>query len=126
MRKIILFAIFCFAVAFAYAQPRQNLKGTINNKLPIEMEIVMTPQDDAVTGITGGYWYTNNPNGGSLFVVGTYNSDTGEVNLTEKNSKEVITGYFRGKYDDTGTIIRGKWLSANKQKSFDFILKHQF
>ncbi|MCU0445596.1 MAG: hypothetical protein MUE85_11835 [Microscillaceae bacterium] len=125
MRKIVLFSIFCLAIAFAYAQPRQKLDGTINNKLPIYMEVIMMPYKDGLMHVGGVYWYTNNPNGGTLNVMGTYNSDTGEVNLTEKNSKEVITGYFIGKYDDTGTIIKGKWLSANKQKSFDFILKHQ-
>jgi hypothetical protein len=126
MKKTVLFLVFCFAVAFAYAQPRQKLTGTINNKLPIEMEIIMTPYEDGMMRIGGSYWYTNNPNGGSLYVDGTYNSDKGEVNLTEKNSKEVITGYFRGKYDETGTFIRGKWFTADKKKSYDFVLKHQF
>jgi hypothetical protein len=126
MKKSVLFFVLFFTAVFAYAQPRQKLKGTINNKLPIEMEIVMVPQaEDGVMGISGGYWYTNNPNGGDLQIEGKYNSTTGEVNMTEKNAKGTITGYFRGKYNEDGTTIKGKWLAADKKKSFDFVLKHE-
>lgn len=124
MKKYLLFFLLIFTAFYAYAQPRQKLKGTINNKLPIEMEFVMVPYDDDVMNISGSYWYTNNPNGGSLYVYGTWNSQTDVVELTEKNDKEVITGYFKGKYAD-GIIIKGKWLSTDKKKSFDFVLKHQ-
>jgi hypothetical protein len=126
MKKSVLLFALLLGVMIVYAQPRQKLTGSINNKLPIEMEIVMVPEgEESIMGITGGYWYTNNPKGGNLQIEGAYKSDTGEVSMTERNAKGVVTGYFRGKYNEDGTIIKGKWLTADQKKSFDFVLKHE-
>ncbi|MDX2301370.1 MAG: hypothetical protein NW226_01165 [Microscillaceae bacterium] len=123
MKKSICLVLLLFSVAFCYGQARQTYKGTINKTLSIEMEIVMSPQGDGTMYISGGYFYTKNPNGGSLNIEGTYKSENDEVNMTEKNDKGVITGYFKGKYVGDGTVIVGKWLSADKKKSYDFELK---
>jgi hypothetical protein len=124
MKKNLFLLFFILLSIGTYAQTRQKLKGTINNNLPIEMEFVMVPYSDNLMNISGSYWYTKNPNGGSLNVYGTWNSDNNQVELTEKNNKEVITGYFKGKYLEDGLTIKGKWLTADKKKSFDFVLKH--
>ncbi|PZR23963.1 MAG: hypothetical protein DI539_01860 [Flavobacterium psychrophilum] len=69
--------------------------------------------------MVGSYYY--NPSFGSLKIAGHFNSDF-TFGLVERDSSDVITGFFEGKLSKDFKSASGKWTDSKKEKQLDFSL----
>jgi hypothetical protein len=70
--------------------------------------------------MVGSYYYK--PRSGSLKIIGHLMSDN-TFELVERDSKEKITGYFKGQLRDNNEVAEGKWISADKTREHSFFIK---
>lgn len=70
--------------------------------------------------MVGSYYYK--PKSGSLKLVGHLMKDN-SFELVERDSKENITGYFKGRLQNNSEVGEGKWISGDKSREYSFFIK---
>ncbi len=90
---------------------RYTLKGTINEKYPITMNITIADDDT----VTGKYYYDEH----KIDIVLTGNSTKTGLILEEIVDGK-MTGEFIGSFDKDSIVYRGNWVNTSTKKSMPF------
>lgn len=121
LKPIILlaFGLLLFAVAPAQipTQFYKHMEGTINENLPIVMNL-----ENNDGQLSGTYYYKRY--GIPIRIEGTLEGSS--VNLTEQTWQGKTTGKFSGTFNASGSIIQGTWSNPDGTRSFPFRLTENY
>jgi hypothetical protein len=114
----ILFAAFQPAAAEATGRHfAKHFSGTINNNLPIEMDL--SRNENRVHG-----WYMYSRIGTPISLEGTA-AENGKITLSERNEDGITTGTFTGTLTSEETFT-GTWTDPTGNRKFPFLVKENY
>jgi len=101
-----------------FFRPTYVFEGYIQSQKKLDINLNFLVLLDST--MVGSYYYK--PKSGSLKLVGHLMTDN-KFELVERDSKERITGYFKGQLSNNNETAEGKWISGDKSKEHSFFIK---